>query len=831
MNVNILEFIEKTKEVTMKKSGKLIAIVLVLISCFIIAPVVSAVEISGDVDRDGKITTADARLVLRFASGIKTPTENEEKAADINHDGVISIDDVRGVLMMAVDLLSFKEQMLQAGFPVSYVEYLEDLHKKYPSWQFVPFMTGLDWQAAVNGERNPHNKQLIEKDVKAEFKCSCSKCDGVIQEASSWVSASEQAVKYYMDPRNFLNEKQIFQFESTTFNENQTITGIEAILDGTWMHDSSIKYLDANGNEKTYKKDDKTMKYSEAILYAAEKNNISAYYLASKIVQEVGSTSPSNAGGASGENSPYNGIYNYYNIRADKGAADGLRWANGEMKASAKVSMYKSASTDATVVVSVPSGTELYYMGKSGDFYKVKAIVGGTTYKGFILKSKISAETSYGRPWDNPYKSIYYGAKYIYESISEFQFTGYLQKFNVNPKSENIHFHEYMANVRAAAFESEHTYGAYKDAGIMATAKEFCIPVFENMPNADLTREDAFKQSKPDLGASSSTTTTLTLKWESLQLAEKYQVYKYDTTAKEYVRVKTTTDLSYTDSGLKAGETAKYKVRAYYVNDEGETVYSKNSSVFYGALAPKAPTGVAVASKTDDTVKLKWTAVDGVKYAVYRYDNVTAKYTEVGKTSSNAYTDSTASSGTTYKYKIRAYITTDSKSFYSDYSAVVSVKTTGEAVTKSGVVTLTDGYLNVRESASTNGAVVVELYNGDKVTILGETGDWYKIKVTKDGKEYTGYAYAQYVKVTQTKETCPYAEPTATVRQNDSGESVKWVQWYLCKLGYLSESGIDGQFGPTTYSAVVEFQKDYNLDADGLVGSLSRAAMKEAYGS
>ena len=122
----------------MKKIFKLVAILLVFALCFIIAPVVSAIEISGDVDRDGKITTADARLVLRFASGIETPTENEEKAADINYDGVISIDDVRGVLMMAVDLLSFEEQMLQAGFPISYVEYLEDLHKNTPVGSLCP---------------------------------------------------------------------------------------------------------------------------------------------------------------------------------------------------------------------------------------------------------------------------------------------------------------------------------------------------------------------------------------------------------------------------------------------------------------------------------------------------------------------------------------------------------------------------------------------------------------------------------------------------------------------------------------------------------------------
>ncbi|MCD7796287.1 MAG: hypothetical protein LUG95_01290 [Clostridiales bacterium] len=55
--------------------------------------------------------------------------------------------------------------------------------------------------------------------------CSCSSCyvnsSYAVQEGSSWVSASETAVKYYMDPRNWLDEKHIFQFESTSYDGTQ----------------------------------------------------------------------------------------------------------------------------------------------------------------------------------------------------------------------------------------------------------------------------------------------------------------------------------------------------------------------------------------------------------------------------------------------------------------------------------------------------------------------------------------------------------------------------------------------------------------------------------
>ena len=108
------------------------------------------------------------------------------------------------------------------------------------------------------------------------------------------------------------------------------------------------------------------------------------------------------------------------------------------MKAAKSTSLYKSADTSSSKVVTIPSNNEVYYISSSGDFYRVSTIVSGTTYKGYVKKSDISAYTSYGRPWTNPQKTIYNGAQYIFDSFGDTQFTGYLQKFNVNPKSETL---------------------------------------------------------------------------------------------------------------------------------------------------------------------------------------------------------------------------------------------------------------------------------------------------------------------------------------------------------------------------------------------------------
>ncbi len=527
-----------------------------------------------DLNNDGMIDREDASIVLKIAaSQLKYNAK-----ADINGDGIVSVDDSQAVLdRLKVRMTDeeFTEYLLSAGFPISYVEPLLDLYHKYPDWHFTPFVTGLKWSDAVKGEHTPHKKQLIEKNVSADLKCSCSACDGVIQEAGVWVSASEKAIEYYLDPRNFLTEEYIFQFETTHYNVNHTVDAVEAILKYTWMYNSNITYLDANGATQTYLIDGEPVKYSEAIMKAAQDNGMSAYYLASKIVQEVGSTTSLSAGGSCGNSAPYNGIYNYYNIGAYTGAGDGLRWANGYMKTTVEAKLY-SAEDSTKVVVTIPKGTELNFVARADKHYKINVTVNGTRYSGFILKTDVSLSESYGRPWDSPYQSIYYGSQWIYNSYSELQFTGYLQKFNVNPASDNLYGHEYMANIRAAAFESEKTYGAYKDCGVLSASKEFSIPVFKDMPFADLTREEAFKQTVPQVSYSS-TSSSVTLKWESIDKAS-YQVWKYDAAQNSYVRVKNTDELTYTDSGLKLGEAYKYKIRGYYSDGSGGYVYTKYSS-------------------------------------------------------------------------------------------------------------------------------------------------------------------------------------------------------------------------------------------------------------
>ena len=58
-----------------------------------------------------------------------------------------------------------------------------------------------------------------------------------------------------------------------------------------------------------------------------------------------------------------------------------------------------------------------------------------------------------------------------------------------------------------------------------------------------------------------------------------------------------------------------------------------------------------------------------------------------------------------------------------------------------------------------------------------------------------------------------------TLRKGDKGDTVKYLQTLLMERGYdLGKWGADGDFGKQTEKAVKQFQKDWNLKQDGVVG-------------
>ncbi|MEV8543540.1 protein kinase [Streptomyces sp. NPDC051572] len=74
---------------------------------------------------------------------------------------------------------------------------------------------------------------------------------------------------------------------------------------------------------------------------------------------------------------------------------------------------------------------------------------------------------------------------------------------------------------------------------------------------------------------------------------------------------------------------------------------------------------------------------------------------------------------------------------------------------------------------------------------------------------------------------CTYYRGNGRTRPGDTGKRVLQVQCMLTKRGYdVGSTGVDGDFGAGTESAVRSFQSDELLDADGIVGRKTWLALR-----
>jgi len=588
------------------------------------------------------------------------------------------------------------------GFPESYIQPLVALHNKYPNWIFEPFKTGLNWSTAVSGERSQHSKQLIEKysGNDSSLYCTCSSCykngQYVIQEAGNWVSASQKAVEYYMDPRNFLNEKGIFQFESTTYNGTQTQAGVESILDGTWMHNAVISYKNTAGKTVSFA----SKKYSQAFMEASNDSGLSAYYLASKVRQEVGGATPT-AGGASGTDKTYPGIYNYYNIGAYTGYLDGLKWAATKAKTpgyytNSNCYIRQKPTTSSAAIVLLPNGGKVNVESTTATqsdgykWYKVNTSYKGVKYAGYIrcdLVTYLSGD-EYNRPWISPYMTIYNGAKYIAKNF-KYQNTGYLQKFNVNKASGELYSHEYMANVQAAAAESTTTYNAYKKANILGVTKTFSIPVFNNMPNDTASISVGTVSGLQVTGYSN---TAVSLGWDTVSGATGYQVQVFRSGG--WTNYSTTTSNKITVTGLITCGAYLFRVRAYR-NYSGNTYYGGLSNEVYQVTRANKIGGFKVSKTTNSSITLVWNTEPRVTgYRIYKY-NESAKTFNYYKTvlaGTTTFTDTGLKSNTEYKYEIIGYRDYRDKMYFGYGGVGTSGKTSASSTT---TTTSTSGWVKI----------------------------------------------------------------------------------------------------------------------------------------
>ena len=221
---------------------------------------------------------------------------------------------------------AFENQMDK--FPESYRPYLRYLHTKHPNWSFEPLNTTLDFNASVAAQKRVGSTQgspsyRYEKYSDAD---QCKKPrvyyseTGYCRTEVGWYVANDKTVAFFLDPRNFLSERYIFMFDNLGYSDKYTESIVREFLKGTFMEGISI--ID-------------NQSYASIFVEASKTAKVSALHLASRIIQEVGSTGSRTTSGAQFEYKGYiySGLYNFYNIGAygseENPALAGLVWANG----------------------------------------------------------------------------------------------------------------------------------------------------------------------------------------------------------------------------------------------------------------------------------------------------------------------------------------------------------------------------------------------------------------------------------------------------------------------------------------------------------------------
>lgn len=202
----------------------------------------------------------------------------------------------------ATSTQSFEAFMKSQGFPASYKPYLRALHKAHPRWVFYARHTGYSWDA-LNMRARKVGVNLIDSSVTKAWR---SKASSVYNKKTKtwktfdggrWYQAKDSVIAYYLDPRNFLKERSVFQFMGHGFDaSSQNTATIRSITSYP-----SYCFMDTGSYQKT--------------LYTAGKAaGVNPNVLTAMIVEEQGWRGGSAL--ISGNCSKRPGYYNFFNIGA-----------------------------------------------------------------------------------------------------------------------------------------------------------------------------------------------------------------------------------------------------------------------------------------------------------------------------------------------------------------------------------------------------------------------------------------------------------------------------------------------------------------------------------
>ena len=189
------------------------------------------------------------------------------------------------------------KNLSESKYP-GYKEKIDELKKNHPNWTFTLLYTKLDWQEVIKNEGHIDNTKyplnLIPDSSKypEDWKCEVDK-DKTFDNGT-WLCASDKAIKYIMDPRNILQDDEIFQFlELKYVDGGQSKEGIESITKDTFLEGDSIAHT---------------------LIQAGKDTNVDSYFIAARLIQEQGKKGTVLSKGY--QYNEENIVYNPFNIGA-----------------------------------------------------------------------------------------------------------------------------------------------------------------------------------------------------------------------------------------------------------------------------------------------------------------------------------------------------------------------------------------------------------------------------------------------------------------------------------------------------------------------------------
>ena len=296
----------------------------------------------------------------------------------------------------------------------------------------------------------------------------------------------------------------------------------------------------------------------------------------------------------------------------------------------------------------------------------------------------------------------------------------------------------------------------------------------------DKTGLSAEYYSAPTLTGISNTNSGVKVKWDAVSGASYYRVYRKASASGSWEKLADTTSTSYTDTTVKSGKTYYYTVRC--LNSTGKKVASAYDSTglsIYRILAPE----LSAVSNTSSGMKLTWNNVSkATKYRVYRKTSSSGSWTKLADTTSTNYTDTTAKTGTTYYYTVRAYSSDGSASAYDSTGLtlmrLVAPENTKTSNTSSGIkltwdaATKASKYYVYRKTSSSGswtkiGTATSTSYT-DKNVSAGKTY-YYTVKtVNSDGKTSATATSVSVVRLTVPSLT--------SASSTSSGVKITWAK-------------------------------------------------------